>query len=371
MSRIRRRTEVRSSSVGIDFRSSRRPRARFDIWALLALSVCLTDSTIAQDNDDWDNSGDSQPAQSRPRAQPKQSRPAPAPAPASDVCEPECRRGYACVRSECLPTCDRGCPDGTICSEGGVCVQTQKPPQSTTRASAWTEEDPNQCYPDCRSGFTCIRGQCVSKCNPVCFDGEICTDQGECVLRPVEESEGKKKKPDKFKDSIANLSVDVLGGFQFGITPTIEVGKKLSGYLRLRPLNTGLLSYYLLDRNQDDFQWGIGAAAGMHIFSAGKGNLRGLFGGPALEYVFVKTRDGAVDRATYGTHALIPQFDVGYRWGFSRLSIGVGGRVGLSVPVAGYQHPINPNGCPDPQSCSSDRNLYFVAGVFLDIGIFL
>lgn len=39
------------------------------------------------------------------------------------------------------------------------------------------------CTPDCRTGFMCLNGRCVSRCNPPCASGEQCTDQGECVSK--------------------------------------------------------------------------------------------------------------------------------------------------------------------------------------------
>jgi hypothetical protein len=248
-----------------------------------------------------------------------------------------------------------------------VCVQTRAE-HATSGGVSWSE-DPDQCVPDCRSGYTCLRGQCVSKCNPVCFDGEVCTDEGECVLRST--VEGPVEKKDKSANSIVNLHMDVLGLLQFGLTPTLEIGKKFSGYLRVRPLNTGMASYYVLGRNNDDFQWGLGGTLGMHIFSAGKGNMRGVFGGPALEYVYVRQHDRVVDRAVYGTHSLIPQLDAGYRWAFNRLLLGVGGRVGLAIPISEFDWGRGPLGCAFPSSCNRQRDLWFVGGISLDIGVFL
>lgn len=37
------------------------------------------------------------------------------------------------------------------------------------------------CRPDCRPGFTCMDGTCVSACNPLCAIGETCTEQLACV----------------------------------------------------------------------------------------------------------------------------------------------------------------------------------------------
>lgn len=47
----------------------------------------------------------------------------------------------------------------------------------STRAQA------QACLPDCRSGYTCIQGACVSACNPPCAADEICTAQASCELR--------------------------------------------------------------------------------------------------------------------------------------------------------------------------------------------
>jgi hypothetical protein len=37
------------------------------------------------------------------------------------------------------------------------------------------------CTPACREGFSCVDGECVSKCNPPCGEGEKCTALGHCV----------------------------------------------------------------------------------------------------------------------------------------------------------------------------------------------
>lgn len=38
-----------------------------------------------------------------------------------------------------------------------------------------------KCVPDCREGYVCVRGKCVSACNPPCPDGERCTSEGRCA----------------------------------------------------------------------------------------------------------------------------------------------------------------------------------------------
>ena len=38
-----------------------------------------------------------------------------------------------------------------------------------------------ECVPSCRSGYMCIDGACVEKCNPPCADNEFCNRAGECM----------------------------------------------------------------------------------------------------------------------------------------------------------------------------------------------
>jgi hypothetical protein len=37
------------------------------------------------------------------------------------------------------------------------------------------------CAPECRSGFTCVAGACVSACNPPCPANQQCVENGRCV----------------------------------------------------------------------------------------------------------------------------------------------------------------------------------------------
>ncbi|HEX6240504.1 MAG TPA: hypothetical protein VFZ61_06405, partial [Polyangiales bacterium] len=249
----------------------------------------------------------------------------------SQQCTPKCRRGFECHRGECQPICSPACGPGFLCTSNGTCVRTDAPePMPQSSNSGWGAGG-QQCLPSCRSGYLCVSGQCVSACNPICPAGEMCTERGECVpatgaaaasASDNQSSEPEKKEePSPSADSHVNLHADVLGLLQFGLTPTVEFGgKHVAGFARFRPLNTGLLSYFLLDHEDDDvFKWGLGGALGLHIFSAGAGNMRGAFGGLALEYVFGKNENKKVHQAVYKTHALIPQLDAGYRWAFNRL----------------------------------------------------
>jgi hypothetical protein len=43
--------------------------------------------------------------------------------------------------------------------------------------------DDAACFPECRSGYVCHQGRCISRCNPPCDASETCTDAGSCVAR--------------------------------------------------------------------------------------------------------------------------------------------------------------------------------------------
>lgn len=46
------------------------------------------------------------------------------------------------------------------------------------------------CVPQCRSGYVCYQGQCVSACNPPCAQGEQCTSDGQCVPQQQQPQQG-------------------------------------------------------------------------------------------------------------------------------------------------------------------------------------
>jgi hypothetical protein len=61
--------------------------------------------------------------------------------------------------------------------------QTALPPT----AGAPTEPAPpgaGACYPECREGFVCTEGRCVSVCNPPCPADQICVDGRYCEVGP-------------------------------------------------------------------------------------------------------------------------------------------------------------------------------------------
>jgi hypothetical protein len=46
-------------------------------------------------------------------------------------------------------------------------------------------QDTLKCVPDCRTGFVCMNGICVSKCNPPCPQGTNCDSSGNCISNSV------------------------------------------------------------------------------------------------------------------------------------------------------------------------------------------
>jgi hypothetical protein len=177
---------------------------------------------------------------------------------------------------------------------------------------------------------------------------------------------------DESADAIVNLHLDVAGALQFGIAPAVEIGQVVSGYLRLRVVNAGLMSYFLLGRDSSDYlRAGVGVALGLHLFSAERGNMRGIYGGLALEYAFLEMRDSSRDFAIYRTHALIPQLDVGYRWAFGHLLVGVALGFGFAIPVENTARPLGSMGCRRVNSCVEDLGAAFIPGLTVDLGWFI
>jgi hypothetical protein len=339
--------------------ASRRVAHVFSTVATVACSytvLLLASSAAAQSSDtsDWDSRGN---------------------APAT-LCYPQCRSGYQCLQGECRPVCNPACEPGFLCSPGGQCVHMQPSAPAHAPAPLWSAPT-NQCVPACRASYVCLSGQCVSACNPLCAAGETCTEAGQCVpsstVPPAASADrpepALKESESASKDSVFSLHADVAGLLQFGITPTVEVGKRISGYFQIRPLNTGLLSYVLIPQQKDEvLKWGVGGALGLHVFSATEGNMRGLYGGPAVEYDFVKTAQPKRDN-TYGTHVLVPQLDLGYRWGLGSFLLGVGGRIGLEVPLAAFNHGATSSRCSGVDDCARPFN--FLAGLVCDVGFYL
>ena len=52
---------------------------------------------------------------------------------------------------------------------------------AASSASAQQTATAAGCVPECRSGYVCIEGACVSACNPPCTGDQTCTPEGQCV----------------------------------------------------------------------------------------------------------------------------------------------------------------------------------------------
>lgn len=269
-----------------------------------------------------------------------------------------------------------------ISNEPAPVPPAQPPPQ---------QAHPAICQPACRSGHTCIGGRCVSACNPPCPADQTCSPERECVARPrpairktpakssvstnsIPKPEVKRRPPPppkpRYARPVANLHLNAAGPLQFGLTPTLEIGTIVTGYLRVRILNTGIASYLLLPGDAaGQFSWGLGGALGLHIFSAKGGHMRGFFGGVALEYVYSETEDRVNNLAVYRTHSLIPQLDIGYRWGLGRFLLGIGLAAGVAVPVDAEDVPLIVGGC-QLEKCDGSRDIQGLTNLLVDVGVF-
>jgi len=69
-----------------------------------------------------------------------------------------------------------------IASLGVVLITTSTRAQPVTPSGA-ADAPPSgpACIPDCRKGFLCVEGRCVSACNPPCGADETCTEARECA----------------------------------------------------------------------------------------------------------------------------------------------------------------------------------------------
>jgi hypothetical protein len=78
-------------------------------------------------------------------------------------------RLFACAGSDGGPSEGPPTPPG---SAGAIVSSPTRATAEVTPAAKPTAR--LSCEPDCSPGYTCIRGTCVSACNPVCGGGERC-----------------------------------------------------------------------------------------------------------------------------------------------------------------------------------------------------
>jgi hypothetical protein len=60
-------------------------------------------------------------------------------------------------------------------------AQAPVAPATEATGSAAAAPKTSECVPECRQGFTCSKGACVTGCNPPCTAGQSCTPLGQCV----------------------------------------------------------------------------------------------------------------------------------------------------------------------------------------------
>lgn len=166
-------------------------------------------------------------------------------------------------------------------------------------------------------------------------------------------------------DATMNFNLNLAGVLQFGPVLSLELGRHSAFHVRLRPMNAGVMSYFLgFDQVEDWFEWGIGAGVGFRHYFARDGNMRGFYLGAGVEGIFTGW-GREVDEAGTGntidvaetSHFVAPTFDVGYRivtgrgmlWSF-------GGTAGYAIVV---------------DSSYADEEDVFVGMLVVELGWFL
>jgi hypothetical protein len=66
------------------------------------------------------------------------------------------------------------CPAATAASSAPVAAVAMGAPAPQPPSSVAPPAPALVCEPDCSPGYTCLRGKCVSACNPLCAAGERC-----------------------------------------------------------------------------------------------------------------------------------------------------------------------------------------------------
>jgi len=126
------------------------------------------------------------------------------------------------------------------------------------------------CVPECRQGYMCHQGKCVSLCNPPCAQGEVCTAEGRCVatqaappgeyVAPYSGSE-----PARRRDALLGERQDLSASMPSVTGPAVMLG--VGGGL----LIAGGLAFGLSEWNWDSYSawWGAGQWAGVGVMTIG------------------------------------------------------------------------------------------------------
>lgn len=96
----------------------------------------------------------------------------------------------------------------------------------TRRVSAQEGQDADVCLPKCRTGYVCVKGSCVSACNPACSAHEECTPDGECVAAAAGPVAG--DKPESEPTPPATQANDSASWSHAAIAPIVGIGAGLA-----------------------------------------------------------------------------------------------------------------------------------------------
>lgn len=166
---------------------------------------------------------------------------------------------------------------------------------------------------------------------------------------------------------VIDAHVNALGPLQFGLAPTIEVGRgHWAGLAYFRWLNSGLLARSLLpsrDHEELVFSYGVGAGP-RYYFGQG---LRGFNLGPTLEYLHVVVETDQ-EREAYVSSWLVPQLALGYRWKFGRFLLGLGASGGYALSLSARTEDLS--GGADPIGFYADDTSRPFANANADIGFY-
>ncbi|MBN1758377.1 MAG: hypothetical protein JW863_08680 [Chitinispirillaceae bacterium] len=106
------------------------------------------------------------------------------------------------------------------------------------------ENSADECYPPCRTGFLCHRGECIERCNPPCPDGTRCNARAECIpVNPPRQLSSGRPPVATISTVPANTSIRIEDGdwiaikgptqFKFPREDSYTVEVKCPGYFHL------------------------------------------------------------------------------------------------------------------------------------------
>ena len=163
--------------------------------------------------------------------------------------------------------------------------------------------------------------------------------------------------------------MDVGGIVGFGVSAGYEVGSSHSFNLRFKALNTGLLSYQVLPRNEfERFDWGIGLSLGYRHYEAQWGNLRGFYYGGGLGWSVNRVVSDADLTVARVTNSLSPFAELGYRWVFGQFILGFGPQITAAAPVAQFSKEVGNVQCVNETLCAESSVVRLEGSFVIEIG---